>query len=215
MNPIVIAYHLVWTAYGWWLPNDPRGSGSSTIRSDVLSDLGELHFGPKKIQPPGKVIGAFYEDATNLLRHPLLRFDDAEIAQIGQAFTQVIAEHEYTCYVCGIMPDHVHVLVRKHKHSAEEIARCFMETSRQRLIEYGTRAITHPVWIAGSGWKVFLEHPDEIRRTIKYIANNPIKDGLPAQHWSFVTEYNGWPLHPGHSPNSPYAKRLRAIGRYP
>ena len=26
-HPIVIAHHLIWTAYGWWLPNDPRGSG--------------------------------------------------------------------------------------------------------------------------------------------------------------------------------------------
>jgi len=24
-HPLVIAYPLVWTGYGWWLPNDPRG----------------------------------------------------------------------------------------------------------------------------------------------------------------------------------------------
>jgi REP element-mobilizing transposase RayT len=215
MNPIVIAYHLVWTAYGWWLPNDPRGSGSSTIRSDVLAELGAVHFGRKKIQPPGKVIGAFYKNATDLLKHPLLTFDEIEIAYIAQAFAQVISEQSYTCYGCAIMPDHVHVLIRKHKHSAEDIASNLMESSRQRLIDGGKRAMTHPVWIAGNGWKVFLDHPDEIRRTIKYINNNPLKDGLPAQKWPFVIEYNGWPLHPGHSPNSPYAKRLRAIGRYP
>ena len=29
-NPIVIAYHLVWTAYGTWLPNDPRVVGRET-----------------------------------------------------------------------------------------------------------------------------------------------------------------------------------------
>ena len=34
--PIVIAHHLIWTAYGWWLPNDPRGSNSQVIRSDVI-----------------------------------------------------------------------------------------------------------------------------------------------------------------------------------
>ena len=42
-NPIVIAYHLIWTAYGWWLPNDPRGSMSRCIASDVIAELGELH----------------------------------------------------------------------------------------------------------------------------------------------------------------------------
>ena len=42
-QPLVIAYHLIWTAYGWWLPNDPRGSGSKTIDSDIIAELGELH----------------------------------------------------------------------------------------------------------------------------------------------------------------------------
>jgi len=42
-RPLVIAYHVVWTAYGFWLPNDPRGSVSRVIRSDVISDFGALH----------------------------------------------------------------------------------------------------------------------------------------------------------------------------
>ena len=215
MNPIVIAYHLVWTAYGCWLPNDPRGSGSSVIRSDVLAEIGELHRGRKKVQPPGKVVGAFYDEAEDCLRHPLVTFDEPERALIAAAFAQTVIGQSYTCYGCAIMPDHVHVLMRKHKHSAEGIARSLMESSRLRLIESGNRAPTHPVWIAGNGWKVFLDHPDDIWRTIKYIETNPIKDGLPAHDWPFVSVYDGWPLHPGYSPNSPYAKRLRAIGRYP
>ena len=71
-NPMVIAYHLIWTAYGWWLPNDPRGSGSDTIRNDVLGELGELHNGRKKVQPSGKTVREFYEKAADLLKHPLL-----------------------------------------------------------------------------------------------------------------------------------------------
>ena len=31
---MVIGYHLIWTAYGWWLPNDPRGSTSHRIRQN-------------------------------------------------------------------------------------------------------------------------------------------------------------------------------------
>ena len=29
----VLAYHLVFTSYGFWLPNDPRGSWSDFVRS--------------------------------------------------------------------------------------------------------------------------------------------------------------------------------------
>ena len=50
-HPLVIAYHLIWTAYGWWLPNDPRGSGSKEIACDPIAELGELHFGRKQLQP--------------------------------------------------------------------------------------------------------------------------------------------------------------------
>ena len=61
----------------------------------------------------------------------------------------------------------------------------------------------------------FLDHPDEVRRTIGYIDENPMKIGLPAQRWEFICDYDGWPLHEGHSPRSPYARALRAAGRYP
>src|SRR5215218_3894876 len=57
---MVLGYHLVWTAYGWWLPNDPRGSMSGTIESDVIAQLGELHYGRKRVQLASRDIRRFY-----------------------------------------------------------------------------------------------------------------------------------------------------------
>lgn len=51
-------------------------------------------------------------------------------------------------------------------------------------------------------------------RLITYMNRNPLPLGLPPQSWPFVTAYDNWPLHAGHSPNSPYAKRLREVGHY-
>ncbi len=214
-QPIVIAHHLIWTAYGWWLPNDPRGSGSKQVCCDAIGELGELHLGRKRIQPPADEIHRFYVEAGNVLKHPLLTFDDKACAEIAEAFGQTISEHNYTCYACAIMPDHVHMMIRKHKHQAEEMIDNLRTASRSRLVASGCRPPDHPVWTGGGGSKVFLDHPEEIRRTIRYIEQNPVKIGRPVQRWSFVTEYDGWPLHRGHSPNSPYAKALRAVGRYP
>jgi REP element-mobilizing transposase RayT len=215
MNPLVIAHHLIWTAYGWWLPNDPRGSGSFLIRSDILAHLGELHHGRKPVQPPGKVIRQFQNYAEDLLKHPRLAFDNVAIEQIAFAFGQKIAEHRYTCYACVIMPDHVHIVIRKHKHSAEEMVEHLQAAARKQLIAAECFASTHPVWTAGAGWDGFLDHPDEIRRTIRYVEKNPDPIGLPRQSWAFVKSYDGWPLHPGHSAQSPYVKALTAAGRYP
>jgi hypothetical protein len=47
---MVAGYHLIWTAYGWWLPNDPRGSTSQQVLSVQLQYLGELHFGRESNQ---------------------------------------------------------------------------------------------------------------------------------------------------------------------
>ncbi len=214
-QPLVIAYHLIWTAYGTWLPNDPRGSGSHSIQSDVLAELGELHFGRKPIQPAGREIRRFYDEAAPLLVYPLLQFDQAARDEIAVSFAEVIAQQRYTCYACAIMPDHVHILIRKHKDQAEDMLDQLRTASRLRLIETLQRSTDHPVWTTGSGWIVFLDHPDEIRRTIGYIEKNPLPLRLPVQQWPFVTPSNGWPLHPGHSRNSPYARALRAAGRYP
>ena len=211
-RPIVIAHHLIWTGYGWWLPNDPRGSMSRTIASDVIAEFGELHYGRRKVQPSSAVMRRFHERSEELLQFSLLKFGPREIDAIGDAFCESIAEERYTCYACAIMPDHVHALIRKHKHKAEQMIEILQDSSRLRLRTSGLREDDHPVW-GGPGWKVFLDHPDAVRRTIRYIEANPIKRNLPAQHWPFVTKYDGWPLHPGHNPNSPYARRLRACGR--
>jgi REP element-mobilizing transposase RayT len=168
-QPIVIAHHLIWTAYGWWLPNDPRGSGSKVIRRDVIADLGELHEGRKKIQPPSRVVREFYQNAAQLLKHPLLTFDEPARNEIGNAFADVIQNERYTCYACAIMADHIHILIRKHKHTAEQMAAKLKTQSRLRLSPLHYREDNHPTWTAGTGWKVFLDHPDEVWRTIKYI----------------------------------------------
>ena len=211
-RPLVTAYHLVWVAYGWWLPNDPRGSMSRAIRNDLIAELGRLHYGRKRLQPASRDIRTFYNEASTLLKHPLLPFDGAAVEQVARAFAgrdRPGALH--LCYACAIMPDHVHVLIRKHKHLAEEMIANLQRESHLRLREAGSRDMDRPVW-GGPGWKVFLDHPDDIRRTIPYVNDNPPKMRLPRQAWPFVREYDGWPLHPGHSPHSPYARRLRGEG---
>ena len=126
-QPIVIAYHLIWTGYGWWLPNDPRGSGSTAIACDVLAQLGEVHHGRKPVQPPRETIAAFQAQAEELLKFDRLSFDAAQRRTVGQVIGQVIAARRYTCYAAAIMPDHVHLLIRKHRDPAEEMVGHFQQ----------------------------------------------------------------------------------------
>jgi REP element-mobilizing transposase RayT len=188
---MVAGFHLIWTAYGWWLPNDPRGSSSHEIRVERIAELGQLHYGRKAIQPAGREIQAFYEQARQVLKHPLLTFNEEDRRIIGAGFRQVIAAQRYTCYACAIMPDHVHVLIRKHKYHAETMIEQLQAASKGALVAAKRREPEHPVW-GGPGWKVFLYTPDDIRRIVRYIQDNPRKGGLPPQPWDFVRPYDGW-----------------------
>ena len=53
------------------------------------------------------------------------------------------------------------------------------------------RPMAHPVW-GGRGWKVYLDSVGDMRRTVRYIEQNPERIGLPRQHWNFVTVYDNW-----------------------
>ncbi len=44
-----------------------------------------------------------------------------------------------------------------------------------------------PCWGTGR-WKV-LDTPDEVRRAIRYVESNPLKEGKPRQSWSFVAPF--------------------------
>jgi REP element-mobilizing transposase RayT len=190
---MIAGYHLIWTAYGWWLPNDPRGSMSQDVRCAELAPLGELHYGRKTIQPAGIVIREFYDAACDVLKYPLVKFTSDEVDAIAESFADVIRECAYTCYACAIMPDHIHLLIRKHRHDAEEMIHHLQRASRDavRANPQSARGLDHPVW-GGPGWKVFLETRRDMERTGKYIEQNPEKIGRPRQTWPFVNPYDGW-----------------------
>jgi REP element-mobilizing transposase RayT len=198
---MVIAYHLIWTAYGYWLPNDPRGSMSKTIASNVIADLGAIHYGRKRVQPSSREVREFREKAKHALKHPVLGFKISESSVIADGLADAIRRHNYTCYTCAIMPDHVHVIIHKHKHQAEDMLENLQESSRLRLRTAGLQSSDHPVW-GGPGWKVFLDTPTDIRRIIRYIDENPPKWRLPRQQWPFVKPHDGWPLHRRHPANN-------------
>jgi REP element-mobilizing transposase RayT len=207
-RPLVIAYHLIWTAYGTWLPNDPRGSTSRTVASDRIAELGERHYGRRDTQPAGHVLRAFYTQAGNVLKYPLLTLAPSQFPVVAAALADVIFQRRYTCYACAVLPDHVHMVIRKHRDKGEDMIEHLQQASRMRLQESGHGSADHPIWTQG-GWYGFLDRPQAVRVRIRYIEQNPSKAGLPAQRWPFVKDYDGWPLHPGHDPNSPYARRLR------
>jgi len=186
---MVAGYHLIWTAYGHWLPNDPRGSTSDVVHCAKIAELGDLHPGRRRIQPAGRVIREFYEAAQGVLQHPLRTFTPKDVETIACGFAEIIKERTYTCYACVIMPDHVHLLIRKHRDKAEDMITHLQERSQKMMREQ--TGSEHPVW-GGPGWKVFLDTRPDMERIVRYVEQNPVKMGRPIQRWAFVKAYDGW-----------------------
>ena len=65
------------------------------------------------------------------------------------------------------------------------------------LREYSREDGSLPSPWASKCWKVYLDSEDDVRRAIRYVDDNPEGEGLPRQHWNFISPFEpfepfGW-----------------------
>src|SRR6185437_5697416 len=48
--------------------------------------------------------------------------------------------------------------------------------------------VEHPVW-SNRPYKVYLRNDKQIGQAIQYVEENPVKEGLAPQKWSFVSKF--------------------------
>jgi REP element-mobilizing transposase RayT len=195
---VVLAYHAIFTAYGFWLPNDPRGSWSDFVRSWEL-----LRFGQATKVDIRRSVAARPHDpekrlaAKSALRYPAVEFTGRQAMLIAAGFRQAIDESGYVLHACSILPEHVHMVVARHTRTIEKIVGHLKGRSSQQLAAGGLHPLvafqeaagSHPSPWARRGWKVFLNDPEAVRRAIAYVEANPLREGKPPQRWSFVVPY--------------------------
>jgi REP element-mobilizing transposase RayT len=195
---MVIGHHIIITAYGFWLPNDPRGSWSEWVRKWEL-----LRFGPAtKVETRRSAAGMPHdrkqrEMAKSVLAYPPVRFTGVQAFAAAMGFKTAIQEAQYRCVACAIMPNHVHLVTLRHERTAEVMmqhfkAKASMQLSKDGLHPFAAQrqadGLLPSPW-ARKGWKVFLDAQEDVARAIRYVEQNPVKEGLPVQRWSFVEEY--------------------------
>ncbi len=195
-RPMVIAHHLIWTLYGHWLPNDPRGSGSAAVGQEKLRALGPIHQGrkPEHFQPSRQELRAFYQQAAPLLAHQTVWLDEPARDALASTLREVIQKQSYTVWAAAVLRNHVHMVVRKHRDDALAMWDAVADASRACLRRAIGLEPDHPVW-ADRPYKVFLTTPERVRRCVRYVELNPEKEGLEAQRYDWVREYDGWPFH--------------------
>ncbi len=199
MPQSVIGHHLLWTLYGHWLANDPRGSGSETLQEEKFAALGPIHLGrkPEQLQPSRAELRRFHLQAKPLLAFEKFWLEVTQRQALGEAFSGVVADANYTVWSCAILSNHVHLVIRRHRDDALTMWHRFADATRLRLREFKDLSTEHPIW-AERPYKVFLCTPRRVRTCIRYVERNPEHEGLVAQHFDFVQPYNNWPFHKQH-----------------
>jgi len=187
---MVIASHIIITGYGHWLPNDPRGSMSRRVRSPKLAALGVPHHGRRRVQPSVDELRVFHRDAQRHLAHPILWFDAAKRQATAEAFGEVVTACANTCYACAVLSNHAHLVVRRHRASAQAMIEQFKQASAERLRQEVDIPDDHPIW-SDVPYRKFLDSPEAVRRAIAYTNRNPPKSRLSEQEYTFVKPYLG------------------------
>ena len=177
---MILAYHAIFTTYGTWLPNDPRGSYSKAIYNAELAALGEIHYGRQNPQPDRYTMRRFRVTVMpRLSRAPYYLTNQTRLA-VADAFARVVDRLSLSVPVCAIMNDHVHFLVWRSKYTIEYLV--------NQLKGAGTLALelSQTPWTRKC-WKIFIDDEISLRAAAEYVAANPPTAGLTAQQWAFVT----------------------------
>ncbi len=191
---MIVGYHLVFGAYGFWLPNDPRGSWSTFVGSWEL-----FRYGPAtKTTERGSVAYRDHDHALRLaakkaLKRPAVEFTDLQIQAIGCGFADYVRKSKTVVWACAILADHVHLVVGPPGMKAEQLVIQMKGAATEDLKQQGIHPFgamkdekgRTPKCFARGEWKVYLDPPD-VPRAVRYVEDNPEKEGKPRQHWSFV-----------------------------
>jgi REP element-mobilizing transposase RayT len=185
-----LAHHIVYSAYGFWLPNDPRGSWSTFVGSEGLYE----RFGSAtKVSATRSLARRPHNHARCLAGKRALAFTPAVFAgrqarEVALAIKDVASAKGLAVFACAVMPDHVHLVLRTSRSTPAQILAACRSRASRRLHDAGLWPADRPIWGRGR-WVVDLHSDSDVLARIHYVQQNPIKAGLPPQRWSFIQPF--------------------------
>jgi REP element-mobilizing transposase RayT len=186
-----LAHHSIFSMYGFWLPNDPRGSGSDYIA------VWELYrYGTATKTSSRQSVAAVEHDraarfaAKRSLRYPPVEIDGVQAVAIVGGFGDACSEGDYQVHACAVLPDHVHLVLGVHQRDGRVMVGHLKSRATRALKAAGLwPADRRSIWGA-HGWNVYLDAVADVERAIRYVEENPIKEGKRVQRWSLVTPFD-------------------------
>ena len=203
---MIHGYHLILPMYGFWLPNDPRGSWSDFVWKWELVRFGKAtkSIDRREVMDLTESELQQREAARNVLNYEPVSINGQQALSIANGFAHRITRSNYSVWACAILPEHTHLVLARHTYKVEQMAKLLKAAATTRIIKDGRHPFamhtavesTFPHMWAESHWKVYLDSEEQIDAAVRYVNENPEREGKQRQHWSFVTPFRG--LEPGH-----------------
>jgi REP element-mobilizing transposase RayT len=142
------------------------------------------------------------------LKHAPVLLSGRQALAVAKRFREVIKRAGCEVYACVVLPGHVHMVVGKPRYPVERFVTLLKGGATRQLVaeelhpflDRAEGGEVPTVWGRGLR-KVFLNTEEEMRQRIKYVEDNPLKEGKPRQRWSFVVAFQP------HDSVSPQARR--------
>ncbi len=195
---MIHGYHVIFGAYGFWLPNDPRGSWSDFVAAWELLRFGPATKGMERFELTPD-LDAQRLEAKNALKYPAVHFTGIQARAIGRGFGNAVRKSNFTIWRCSILPEHIHLAIARHRFKVEFIAGLLKGEATKQLKAEGLHPLADAVadghdlptpW-ASRCWKVYLDSEEAIENAISYVDQNPVKEGKQLQKWSLESGFRG------------------------
>ena len=171
------------------MPNDPRGSWSDFVAAWDLYRIGGKATKTNTRQSVARKQHDWRlrkEIQENLGRERVL-FCGLQARAVGRGFAEAVSRYGYPIYACSILPDHVHLVIGRVALDIRQVVRQLKQFATQHLKLENLYPNGNPTpWARGS-WVVYLHDEESICHAVRYVEDNPIKDGKTRQQWKFVT----------------------------
>ena len=120
---MILGIHLILTAYGFWLPNDPRGSWSDFVGSWELACFGRAtRVRTRRSLAAEPHDGALRLAAKRALKCAPVHFTGRQARAVGRGFASYVAKAGVMVWACSILPEHAHLVIARHRLDADRLA---------------------------------------------------------------------------------------------
>jgi REP element-mobilizing transposase RayT len=196
---VILATHVIVSCYGFWLPNEERGSWSDFVRSWQLYQK----FGPAtEVSTHRSVARKRYDrqrraESQASLKYEPVVFNGLQARAVARGFALQVDKSGYVVYACSILENHAHLVIKPHRYDVVQVANLLKGAATRELEREGLHPFrddrrpdgTLPSPWGSKCWRVYLDSESDVRRAVKQVEDNPQREGKRKQTWNSVEPF--------------------------